>query len=773
MPLQKLMVQYIQNNAALESINGFNSLTGLNGSINIKSNAALQRINGFNAANNIGNIVFDSNNSLTDIEGFSTLSGLNSLSLLNNAALQNINGFGAISSHVTGGIDISNNPMLSACNLPFICGTIKIYLNVTIANNSGNCLNSLAVINACNFPCSVGDQTFSTQHQVDSFANLYIHCDSIIANNVTISGSDITDLSRLDKIRRITGSLNIVSNNSLASLIGLLGINSVGGALTIQSNNALTNLDLLSGITSIGGNFIVQSNAALTNLNAFPNLKTVGGDFTIQTNPALTNLNGFPVLAGIGGTFNLKYNGVLNSFTGLSKLTNIGAGFTILSNAALPNLYGLSGLKSIGGPVTIDTNIALVNITGLSNLNNIDGHFTIRGNNVLSNLNGLSALTKINGDLEISSNVALTNVNDLSNIDSVRGFVIVHSNPVLTTLRLQGVKSIGSYLFLQNNAALTTLALSNLKTIGGYLRININASLVNLDSLSALQSLGGELVIFKNAALTSISGLYNLQTIKKRLEITLCDTLTSLDGLQNLTNIGFSDGEQLVGIYNNKILNNIEGIKNINPDSISQFDIINNPQLAICNYPNICTYLSYNPSVKLRTILNNSTTCLSTAEVIDASSDSSLLICPNGSTTLNSSLTGTNYQWQVNSNNGNGFTNISNGTNYSGAGTSQLQLFNMPTSLYGARFRCLVNGNYTSSIQLKFGVTWTGQVGSSWEAPFNWGCNVLPDANTDVVVPPDTNILQLNSIVTVRSFKAIFGSTFIAMSGSHLYIVYP
>jgi hypothetical protein len=149
---------------------------------------------------------------------------------------------------------------------------------------------------------------------------------------------------------------------------------------------------------------------------------------------------------------------------------------------------------------------------------------------------------------------------------------------------------------------------------------------------------------------------------------------------------------------------------------------------------------------------------------------SSVSICPNGSITINAPYMGATYQWQVD--NGSGYTSISNGGYYSGATTSQLQLTNMPSSFYGAKFRCLVNSNITSSTILKFSVTWTGNQGTGWENASNWGCNALPNADTDVIIPIGTGIVELNSTSTVRSFKTEPGANFKVNTGARLTILY-
>lgn len=124
-------------------------------------------------------------------------------------------------------------------------------------------------------------------------------------------------------------------------------------------------------------------------------------------------------------------------------------------------------------------------------------------------------------------------------------------------------------------------------------------------------------------------------------------------------------------------------------------------------------------------------------------------LCPNGSKTIRSNITGASYQWQVNT--GAGFTNIINGANYSGANTIALNLISIPSSWYGYKYRCVVGGNYSKAFTIKFVNRWTGAINSAWELAGNWSCGTVPDINTDVVISTGTVIL--NSSTSIRSLK--------------------
>ncbi|MFT3682604.1 MAG: glycosyl hydrolase family 28-related protein [Ferruginibacter sp.] len=140
------------------------------------------------------------------------------------------------------------------------------------------------------------------------------------------------------------------------------------------------------------------------------------------------------------------------------------------------------------------------------------------------------------------------------------------------------------------------------------------------------------------------------------------------------------------------------------------------------------------------------------------------MLCPGGiNSSLLSNITGSSYQWQVNT--GSGFTNAADGTNYAGTTASVLQLNNIPSSWYGYQYRCLVSGtSYSDTFTLKFTDTWTGAGGTSeWENAANWSCGVVPDANTDVIIRSGTVVL--NSNTSCRSISVSNGASFTINGG--------
>jgi hypothetical protein len=147
---------------------------------------------------------------------------------------------------------------------------------------------------------------------------------------------------------------------------------------------------------------------------------------------------------------------------------------------------------------------------------------------------------------------------------------------------------------------------------------------------------------------------------------------------------------------------------------------------------------------------------------------SSDLCIPAGSAALVSSLSGTAYQWQVDS--AGSYININNDANYSGTGTGTLQLSNIPSSWSGYKYRCVVDGNNSAIFTLKFNDTWTGAVDSDWSNPSNWSCGAVPDVNTDVIINSGTIILNTNA--TVKSLTLNPGVIFTVSSGYNLTITH-
>src|SRR5690606_38942555 len=88
--------------------------------------------------------------------------------------------------------------------------------------------------------CPAGNITLNSQQAVNDFGQDHSSC-TTINGNLTIDGSDISDLTPLENFTQIEGYLDIKNNNVLTSLNGLNNLQSIGG-LYIHDNERLTSL---------------------------------------------------------------------------------------------------------------------------------------------------------------------------------------------------------------------------------------------------------------------------------------------------------------------------------------------------------------------------------------------------------------------------------------------------------------------------------------------------------------------------------------------------
>ncbi len=198
----------------------------------------------------------------------------------------------------------------------------------------------------------------------------------------------------------------------------------------------------------------------------------------------------------------------------------------------------------------------------------IEGEVTISGPGI-TNLNGLNMITSIGGNLIIIKNDLLTNLTGLDTLTYVEGYLEIgdvsdEGNPVLTSLNgLESLTSAGHGLTIRFNPVLTSFdGLENLTSLGsgGFLLIQVNDALTDLTALSNLTTVGGSLRVEYNLSLTSLAGL-----------------------------------------------------ENINPATVDDLFITENPLLTNCEAQSICAYLSNPPGTVF--IFGNAPGCEHPADI--------------------------------------------------------------------------------------------------------------------------------------------------------------
>ncbi len=129
------------------------------------------------------------------------------------------------------------------------------------------------------------------------------------------------------------------------------------------------------------------------------------------------------------------------------------------------------------------------------------------------------------------------------------------------------------------------------------------------------------------------------------------------------------------------------------------------------------------------------------------------------------------YQWQIDT--GNGFQNILNNEIYQGVNEGTLKLLNPPSSLYGASYKCISPNQVGILYTLKFAAIWRGSSDASWDNPSNWNCDIIPDSNTDVLIPSgQTYSPFINSIARCRSISLSPLSSITIAENAHLVVTH-
>jgi hypothetical protein len=357
--------------------------------------------------------------------------------------------------------------------------------------------------------------------------------------------------------------------------------------------------------------------------------------------------------------------------------------------------------------------------------------------------------------------------------------------------------------------------LSNLQYLslnGDQLIDSIPSSLGNLTNLVSFDLSGNQLSGSIPYSLNALSNLYYFDVSNNQLsgDITSLDNFNpALDIYINNNQFTFAGMEQVVKAYN----------KNFNDDSSSYWP--QSPIIPIIQKTDTLsvsvggtlsnnTYRWYSTTAGLVATINGDSTFIPTssftgsyreivtpgnyyatvtnsiATQLTLNSDTiavhaiNVPLCTVGygdTLYLKSSLSGTNYQWQVNANDS--FVNISDGSvpplyhlAYSNTKTDTLKINVTSTSYYGYQYRCIVDGDTSEVYTLKFIDNWTGAVDSTWENPLNWSCDAVPDANTDVYINNGAFPPILSSNTTVRSITVNPNASLIIVSPFNLTVTH-
>jgi hypothetical protein len=205
------------------------------------------------------------------------------------------------------------------------------------------------------FVCTTGDIVLTSQNDVNNFVRDYKNCNILQGNfcigrcDDTTKTSNITDLSGLNFIREIQGSLSIKNNAVLTSLKGLEFVMKVTGDVEISQNNKLTNILAFKPNQPIGKNIIVTHNPVLEEIAFHTSNIEINGDFIVKNNPSIKIFGGFQNLEKVDGDL-IFHDMAGNVFSGgAAKIHTVGGNVSVQHNPNMTFLHILRLLEYVGG----------------------------------------------------------------------------------------------------------------------------------------------------------------------------------------------------------------------------------------------------------------------------------------------------------------------------------------------------------------------------------------------------------------------------------------
>jgi len=142
----------IETNSSVESLNGLEGLTTVGGILSIYSSNYLTSLSGLENLTSVGgNLKIEYNNALADITSLEGVFSINGeLKIFSNATLSSLEGLNSIDAESISNLSITNNPLLSYCEVESVCNYLSVGTGATsISSNVSGCNNVTQVNAAC------------------------------------------------------------------------------------------------------------------------------------------------------------------------------------------------------------------------------------------------------------------------------------------------------------------------------------------------------------------------------------------------------------------------------------------------------------------------------------------------------------------------------------------------------------------------------------------------------------------------------------------------
>jgi hypothetical protein len=216
----------------------------------------------------------------TDLKGLESLRCISgklylhdSNSVINFEGLDNVIAVG-------GDLDLRENTALTSLdgleNLRWLGGDLYVYEQAVLTS-----VTALAGLTQ-----QLEAMDFDSNHELESLAGL----EGItgVTDYLLLGSSKLNDISALQNLTSVDGSVSLYGLDNLADLSGLSGLKHVGTKFVLSGSDSLTSLSGL-GITTVGGGLTIANTTVLTSLEPLSALPSnaVTGNLIIRNNDAL------------------------------------------------------------------------------------------------------------------------------------------------------------------------------------------------------------------------------------------------------------------------------------------------------------------------------------------------------------------------------------------------------------------------------------------------------------------------------------------------------
>jgi len=191
------------------------------------------------------------------------------------------------------------------------------------------------------------------------------------------------------------------------------------------------------------------------------------------------------------------------------------------------------------------------------------------------------------------------------------------------------------------------------------------------------------------------------------LKINYNPILLSYAGYQNVNPV-FLAGSYFLKETNGEIIFSWAGLNPVNPGSAVLFELNFNSIVgnAFLNWNTSaagnCEYSDVYGNVIYSTYTNGTINTLPPPAITGQPVNKSIIAGQNTSFSVSATGSGLGYQWQVSTDEGNSFSNLANGTPYSGVTSSTLSITGATQGMSGNKYRCAVSGTCPPPVTSNF-----------------------------------------------------------------------